>query len=92
MSENMHRGGRDFRKYGTMATEELEELLRLDSEAPEGQESDTELLLYVMEVLADREKENTTGKTALEAWESFQQHLDMGQDLLTRHHLRHAGL
>ena len=74
MSEKLHRGGRDFTKYDTMATEELLELLRLDSEAPEGQESDTELLLYAMEVLADREKENSTGKTALEAWESFQQH------------------
>lgn len=74
MSDNLHRGDRDFAKYDTMATEELEELLRLDSEAPEGQESDTELLLYVMEVLADREKENSTGKSALEAWESFQQH------------------
>jgi len=74
MSDNLHRGGRDFTKYDAMATEELEELLRLDSETPEGQESDTELLLYVMEVLTDRKKENSTGKTALEAWESFQQH------------------
>ncbi len=74
MSENLNRGVRDFSKYNTMSTEELEELLRLDSEAPDGQESDTELLLYVMEVLSDRKKTNNTGKTALEAWESFQQH------------------
>ncbi len=74
MSENLNREVRDFSKYNTMSTEELEELLRLDSEAPDGQESDTELLLYVMEVLSYREKANNTGKTAQESWESFQQH------------------
>ena len=72
MSDNQSRGTRDFTKYDSMETEKLEEILRLDAEAPEGQESDTEELLYIMEVLAQREK-NITGKTALEAWNSFQQ-------------------
>jgi len=70
MSENRNR---DYSKYDTMATEELEEILRLDVSAPEGEDSDTELLLYVMGVLANRRNTNSTGKTALEAWESFQQ-------------------
>lgn len=71
MSENR---SRDFSKYDTMTTEELEEILRLDVESPAEQESDTEFILYVMEVLADRKKSTSnTGKTALEAWESFQQ-------------------
>ena len=71
MSENRNR---DFSKYDDMTTEELEEILRLDASAPEGEKSDTELLLYVMGVLADRRKNtNITGKTAFEAWESFQQ-------------------
>ena len=48
MSENLNRGARDFSKYDTMATADLEEILRLDAESPEGAESDTELLLYVM--------------------------------------------
>lgn len=74
MSGNQDRGTWDFSKYDAMATEELEEILRLDSEAPEGQESDTEVLLYVMEVLANRRRNTTnTGKTAQQAWESFQQ-------------------
>lgn len=70
MSENR---SRDFSSYDSMTTQELEEILRLDAEAPQEQESDTELLLYVMEVLANRKKSTgNTGKTALEAWESFQ--------------------
>lgn len=71
MSENQ---SRDFSKYDAMTTEELEEILRLDVESPAEQEADTEFILYVMEVLADRKKSTgNTGKTALEAWESFQQ-------------------
>lgn len=71
MSENRCR---DFSKYDAMTTEELEDILRLDSEAPQEQESDTELILYVMGVLAERSNSTgNTGKTALEAWESFQQ-------------------
>ena len=71
MSENLNR---DFSKYEAMSTEELEEILRLDAEAPEGAQSDTELILYILEVLASRRNtKNSTGNTAQEAWESFQQ-------------------
>lgn len=74
MSENLNRGIRNFSKYDSMETEELEQILRLDAEAPEGSESDTELLLYVMEVLASRRNNtNITGNNAQKAWESFQQ-------------------
>lgn len=71
-----HRGTRDFSIYDAMETAELEEILRLDAEAPEGAESDQELIFYVMGVLADRRKRsgNFTGKTAEEAYESFIQH------------------
>lgn len=68
MSEERNR---DYSKYDSMTTQELEEILRVDAEAPEERESDTELLLYVMGVLADRKKNNVTGKTAQESWESF---------------------
>lgn len=72
MSENLNR---DFSKYEAMSTEELEEILRLDAAAPEGAQSDTELLFYVMEVLAKRRQNNhITGNTAQKAWESFQQY------------------
>ena len=75
MSENQIRGIDDLSRYDAMTTEELEEILRLDAEMPEGQESDTEKILYIMEVLANRNKENShTGNTALEAYESFKQH------------------
>lgn len=72
MSENQNR---EFAKYDAMATEELEEILRADSQSPEGQESDGELLLYVMGVLAERKRNSDNpGKTAQQAWESFEKH------------------
>lgn len=62
---------RDFSQYNFMATEELEQILRMDVES--GDESDTELILYVMEVLAERKKNSSTQEiTAQQAWESFQ--------------------
>jgi len=71
MSENLNR---DFSKYEAMSSEELEEILRLDTKAPEGAQSDTELILYILEVLASRRNNtNITGNTAQTAWESFQQ-------------------
>ena len=74
MSENQNRGIGNRSKYDAMTTEELEEILRLDAQAPEEQESDTEKILYVMEVLAARKRNiGHTGKTALEAYESFKQ-------------------
>ena len=74
MSENQNRGTIDFAKYDSMATEELEEILRLDAEAPEGQASDGELLFYVMGVLAERKRNSVNpGNTAQEAWESFKE-------------------
>ena len=74
MSENQNRGNIDFAQYDSMATEELEEILRLDAEMPEGQESDTDKILYIMEVLAERERNDShTGNAALEAYESFKQ-------------------
>lgn len=74
MSENQIRGNVDLSYCDTMTTEELEEILRLDAEMPEGQESDTDKILYIMEVLAERKRNTShTGKTALEAYESFKQ-------------------
>lgn len=84
MSENLNPGARDFSKYDTMATADLEEILRLDAESPEGTESDTELLLYVMGVLADRRRNNgNAGKTALEAWESFEKNYMPEEEVLS---------
>jgi len=72
MSDNQNRGTADYTKYNAMTTEELEEILRLDAEMPLGQESDTDTILYIMEVLTERKrKSGHTGKTAHEAYESF---------------------
>jgi len=74
MSENQNCGINAFANYDSMTTEALEEILRLDAEMPEGQESDTDKILYIMEVLAERKRNTShTGKTALEAYESFKQ-------------------
>ena len=71
MSDNLNR---DFSKYEAMETEELEEILRLDAETPAGVETDTELILFILEVLASRRNTtNITGNTAQKAWESFEQ-------------------
>ncbi len=75
MSDKENCGTRDFSKYDEMTTEELEEILRLDAENTEGQESDTETLLYIMGVLTERRKNNGhTGNTAQESYETFKQH------------------
>ena len=75
MSEMQSRGIGDLSKYDTMATEDLEEILRLDAQTLDEQESDTETILYIMEVLKERNKNNChTGKTTQQAYESFQQH------------------
>lgn len=72
MSENQSRRVSELSKFDAMTTEELEEILRLDAETLEEQESDTEMLLYIMGILADRNRRNGhTGNTAQEAYESF---------------------
>lgn len=74
MSENRNCKVNENAPYDSMTTEELEEILRLDLNAPPGQETDTDTLLYIMGVLADRRKANGhAGNTALEAYESFKQ-------------------
>lgn len=74
MSEKQNREMGDLSQYDAMTTEELEEILRLDAQAPEDQESDIEKILYIMEVLTERKRNNShTGNAALEAYESFKQ-------------------
>lgn len=72
MPNNQDRGTRDFSKFDDMETEELEQILWSDAQNTEGTESDLEMTLYVMKVLAARrEKSDSTGKSAAEAFESF---------------------
>lgn len=87
MSDKKNRRIQDYTMYDTMTTEELEDILRLDAQKSEEMESDIERLLYVMEVLANRKNANNTGKTAKQAWESFQSNYlpeeeDSSEDIL----------
>ena len=66
---------RDFSRFDSMTDGELEAILRSDAQNIEGEESDTEMLLYVMEVLAERNKTTaSTNKSAKEAFETFKQY------------------
>lgn len=66
---------KDFSRFDSMTDGELEAILRSDAQNIEGEESDTEMLLYVMEVLAERNKTTTsTNKSAKEAFETFKQY------------------
>ncbi len=63
----------DYSKFDNMNTEMLEGILRADSQLPSGEESDTDAILYIMEVIAKREKEHPTRKITdiNDAWASF---------------------
>ena len=76
MSEMNNRTSRDYSKYDSMSTEQLQAILRLDAHLNEGEGMDTEELFYVMEVLTVRRKSNpeTAGKSTQEAYREFQEH------------------
>lgn len=67
-------GERNTQKYdylSQMKTGDLEELLRADMASPEN--SDPELLLHIMEVIEEREKDTINDKAVTErAWREFQ--------------------
>jgi len=53
---------RSFSEFDKMGTKELEKILRLDAQLPEGEDCDTELILHISEVIAKREQENSSGR------------------------------
>lgn len=63
----------DYSMFDNMSTEALEDILRSDSQLPNDENSDMDAILYIMEVIAKREKENPTGKfiAVHTAWASF---------------------
>lgn len=71
MPNNENRQDSAFAKYDAMSTEELQQILREDASKTEGEGSDMETILYVMEVLAKRRKERNEGVDPAEALESF---------------------
>lgn len=81
MPDTRNRRDSEFAKYDAMSTEELQRLLREDASKPVGEESDTDVLFYVMEVLAKRRKERDEGKSPEEALESFKKHYDTENEI-----------
>lgn len=71
MPDYKNRRQTDFSVFNHMSTEDLENILRLDAQNSEGGEEDTDLILYIMEVLADRDH-NENEKSTEEAFRSFQ--------------------
>lgn len=81
MPDTRNRRDDEFAKYDAMSTEELQQLLREDASKPVGEESDTDVLFYVMEVLAKRRKEQNEGKSPEEALESFKKHYNTENEI-----------
>lgn len=52
----------NFSVFDGMSTEALEELLRAHYQLPDGEDSDIDSILYIMEVIAKREKDHPTGR------------------------------
>lgn len=75
MSESKEHFHRDFSMFDEMGTEELNEILRQDSQLPDGEESDTDAILYIMEVIEKRSQELPASdfEDVDRAWDSFNQ-------------------
>lgn len=73
MPDIQDRRQRDFSRYDEMDEEQLRQILREDASKPEGEESDMELLLYIMEVLAGRRKERNQQRDPEAALVSFRE-------------------
>lgn len=73
MSESKEHFHRDFSKFDEMSTAELNEILRQDSQLPDGEESDIDAILYIMEVIEKRSQELPLSdfKDVDRAWSSF---------------------
>ena len=71
MSGNSKR--KDYSRFDAMDTEQLKEMLHRDSLLPDSEESDTDTLLYIMEVIARREQQESASAfvNVDAAWKSF---------------------
>ena len=77
MPDTQNRNEDVFAKYNAMSTEELQQILREDASKPEGQEeTSTEALFYIMEVLAQRRQARNEGRNPEEALEEFQKYYE----------------
>lgn len=74
-----NRSPRDFSQYDAMDDDQLQNILREDASKPEGEESDIEMLLYVMEVLAKRRNERNEAKDPEATLASFRKNYYTGE-------------
>lgn len=74
MSEVNCKKHQNYSIFDSMSTKELENILQADAQLLSDEDSDTDAILYIMEVVALREKENPTGRfTDIKtAWTSFE--------------------
>lgn len=78
MPDFPNRKGWDRSRLDSMEDEQLQQILREDASKPEGEESDLEMILCVMEILSKRRQERNEGKSPEEAWDSFRKNYDPG--------------
>ena len=73
MSESKEHFHRDFSMFDAMGTDELNEILRQDSQLPDGEDSDTDAILYIMEVIEKRSQKLPASdvEDVDRAWDSF---------------------
>ena len=73
MSESREHFHRDFSMFDEMSTAELNEILRQDSQLTDGEDSDTDAILYIMEVIEKRRQGLPTSdfEDVDRAWCSF---------------------
>lgn len=78
---------RSFSELDKMSTGELEAVLRMDAQLPEGEGCDTDLILYITDIIAKRERENPAYSLpdVDKAWNTFNEkyrpHTDGGLSL-----------
>ena len=71
MPDSNNRTGRDFSEYDEMNDEQLRQILREDASKTEGEDTDLELMLHIMEVLARRRRETSEDISPEESLEQF---------------------
>lgn len=64
----------ELSRFDSMSEEELRTFLRLDASKPEGEASDMEEVLYVMELLSVRRKERGESRDPYKAFEEFKKY------------------
>lgn len=91
---NQHPYGLDRKHLGQLNTEELEELLRLDFDAPENNALSTDDILHILDIIEKRECSDQAESAAgvERAWESFQKnYMPAGDDGNSLHEEEMAG-